>query len=229
MHGNPINFTDPTGEFCLFACAAGGAIFGVSFYVGYHLIDNAIHGRAWDANMSWDGVFKSAAVGAVAGATFGLSLAAGGAAASYFGVSSGSGAIAVGAGIANVGVAGAVSGQAARATENAWYEDPLTEGLFRPEDMLLDAALAIGFTGLTGVARYRWNAYWGKPQPLNIFAQTLLPPNFHMAVGLRFGGRYYGFGYRAYPFHAGFYSGNASPSSPRAIYYDGKRFRVSLH
>jgi RHS repeat-associated protein len=61
-------------------------------------------------------------------------------------------------GAAVIGVSGMAAGQAAIATNNVMYGRDIREGLFRPEDMLRDAALAIAatafFSGITGVNQF---------------------------------------------------------------------------
>jgi hypothetical protein len=61
-------------------------------------------------------------------------------------------------GAAVIGVSGIAAGQAAIATNNVMYGRDIREGLFRPEDMLRDAALAIAatafFSGITGVNQF---------------------------------------------------------------------------
>jgi RHS repeat-associated protein len=61
-------------------------------------------------------------------------------------------------GAAVIGVSGIAGGQAAIATNNVMHGRDIREGLFRPEDVLRDAALAIAtaafFSGITGVNQF---------------------------------------------------------------------------
>ena len=86
-------------------------------------------------------------VGFVAGATFGIGIAAGSAIATAAGITAGSTAAAW-AGAATVAVSSAASGQSALATTNVLTGRGVTEGLGNPMDMLRDATIGLLLIGL---------------------------------------------------------------------------------
>ncbi|MBE7529143.1 MAG: hypothetical protein HS099_05360 [Ardenticatenaceae bacterium] len=119
------------------------------------MINNVRDGQPLTANIDPTEVGKAAAIGAVsgavAGATFGAGVAAGGAIAAAAGISSASGAAATAVGAATVAVSGAAAGQTGRATANLLTGQPVSEGLFQPQDMAIDAATSmVGFKAFGG-------------------------------------------------------------------------------
>ncbi len=157
--GNPVRYNDPSGHFINIAFAAvgavSGAVIGAIVSAGPQMVQNVRDGQPLMANIDPEQVAIDAVIGAAAGAvgglTFGIGLAAGGAVAGAIGVSSASGAAATAIGVGTIAISGAVAGQASRATENVLRNNEITDGLFQPEDMALDAGLSLLlFKGLGG-------------------------------------------------------------------------------
>ncbi|MDY7078092.1 MAG: RHS repeat-associated core domain-containing protein [Chloroflexota bacterium] len=150
VRNNPLLYTDPAGHFINIGAAAIGAavggVIGAATSAGPQMIQNIREGQPLTANIDPSQVAKDAAIGAAVGAvgglTFGAGLAAGGAIAGAIGVSSASGAAATAIGVTTVAASGAAAGQTSRATSNVLYGRGVTEGLFQPKDMLLDAAFS---------------------------------------------------------------------------------------
>jgi RHS repeat-associated protein len=106
---SPINATDPSGNVANVAIGAGtGAVVGAGAYF-YQYVTGGIKEFSW-ADL---GVYTAGgmAAGAVAGATFGLSLAAGGAVTGSLGLTTGTAGAAVTASV-TLGLTGAVAGGA---------------------------------------------------------------------------------------------------------------------
>lgn len=151
VENNPVLYNDPTGHVINLGFAVAGAVIGALTgaiaSAGPQMIQNIRDGQPLTANIDPGQVAKDAAIGAAVGAvgglTFGVGLAAGGAIAGAIGVSSASGAAASAIGVGTVAVSGAAAGQASRATENVLRGREISEGLFQPEDMLLDAATSV--------------------------------------------------------------------------------------
>jgi hypothetical protein len=158
VRNSPLLYTDPSGHAINLAFAAvgavSGAIIGAIASAGPQMIQNIRDSQPLAANIDPAQVAKDAAIGAVVGTvgglTFGVGLAAGGAIAGAIGVSSASGAAATAIGVTTVAVSGAAAGQASRATENVLRGKDIAEGLFQPEDMVLDATLSVAFFKLAG-------------------------------------------------------------------------------
>ncbi|MEA2035915.1 MAG: RHS repeat-associated core domain-containing protein [Nanoarchaeota archaeon] len=140
VRNNPIKYTDPTGNVAWLAPMAVGATIGAlvggGISLGYQLWQNGGN----FGQVDWGAVGKSTLIGAVGGATFGLVSSAGAAAIGAAKLSGISALLAEGGTIA---VGGMTSGQAYRATENVLEGRDVTEGLGRPEDMMLDAGSAL--------------------------------------------------------------------------------------
>jgi RHS repeat-associated protein len=141
LSDNPVNGTDPSGEWLNIVIGAGvGTVIGagVAWYRG---------GDVWQVIR---GAGVGAGVGAVAGATFGASLAAGGALAGGVGITAGSGVTGTVTGIGITAVSGVAAGQAGRLTGNLLEGRNATCGLGNPSDMVIDAVLGVVFQRLNG-------------------------------------------------------------------------------
>lgn len=72
-NNNPIQYTDPDGEFG-FIGAAIGAVVGATVELGSQVVSNAVQGKPLLKSIDWADVAISAGEGAIAGATGGASL-----------------------------------------------------------------------------------------------------------------------------------------------------------
>jgi RHS repeat-associated protein len=134
---DPVNYTDPSGRcpWCIIGGALLGAVIGGGAeYVGQvwqNVSENGMSPEAFTSDVDWGSVGRGAlsggVAGAIGGATFGLGTAV-----------LGGGALA-GAGVG--AASGIIGGQVQRATENVLEGREITDGLFDPAQMALDAGL----------------------------------------------------------------------------------------
>jgi len=137
VNNNPLRYNDPTGH-CPWCIAIGvGALIGAGvtygFQVAANISQNGLTVQAF-TDVNWAVVGGGAVAGAVGVATFGLGTA-------VMGTS-------LGATVAAGAISGAVSGQAARATENVLSGQELTAGLGNPLDIAADAVVGGALAGV---------------------------------------------------------------------------------
>jgi len=137
VYNNPVRYNDPTGH-CPWCIAIGvGALIGAGvtygFQVAANISQNGLTVQAF-TDVNWAAVGGGAVAGAVGVATFGLGTAVMG--------------TGLGATVAAGAISGAVSGQAARATENALSGQEVTAGLGNPVDIAADAVIGGALAGI---------------------------------------------------------------------------------
>lgn len=176
VHGNPVNYADPSGKFpwlLLGALAlAGGVGATVGFVGGYvgSAIQQSYQYGSVDPIEALEAGTKSAVIGAVAG----LVGAATGVVGAGLLARAGIYATTAGAGYYGAGViaaSGVTGGQAARWADNVLSGRDGATGLFNPVDMLFDATLAVGSTWALGSGLNRLTG-----SKTNYFASALFNP-----------------------------------------------------
>jgi hypothetical protein len=134
---NPLRYNDPTGH-CPWCIAIGvGALIGAGvtygFQVAANISQNGLTVQAF-TDVNWAAVGGGAVAGAVGVATFGVGTAVMG--------------TDLGATVAAGAISGAVSGQAARATENVLSGQDVTAGLGNPADIATEAVVGGALAGV---------------------------------------------------------------------------------
>jgi len=134
---NPLRYTDPSGHFAWFVAVPVGALIGAGvtygFQVAANISQNGLNVQAF-TEVNWAAVGGGAVAGAVGVATFGVGTAVMG--------------TGLGATVAAGAISGAVSGQAARATENVLSGQELTAGLGNPADIATEAVVGGALAGV---------------------------------------------------------------------------------
>jgi hypothetical protein len=137
VNNNPLKYTDPSDHFAWFVAVPIGALIGAGvtygFQVAANISQNGLNVQAF-TEVNWTAVGGGAVAGAVGVATFGLGTAVMGTGLSAM--------VAAGA------ISGAVSGQAARATENVLSGQEVTAGLGNPVHIAADAVVAGALAGI---------------------------------------------------------------------------------
>ncbi len=174
VNNNPLRYNDPTGH-CPWCIAIGvGALIGAGVTYGFQVAAN-ISQNGWTVqaftNVNWAAVGGGAVAGAVGVATFGLGTAVMG--------------TGLGATVAAGAISGAISGQAARATENALSGQEVTAGLGNPVDIAADAVVGGALAGVGyGIGRLARPAAQAaeSPEPPMLRAGRLA----HQRLGVRY-------------------------------------------
>ena len=134
---NPLKYTDPSGHFAWFVAVPIGALIGAGvtygFQVAANISQNGLNVQAF-TEVNWAAVGGGAVAGAVGVATFGVGTAVMG--------------TGLGATVAAGAISGAVSGQAARATENVLSGQEVTAGLGNPADIATEAVVGGALAGV---------------------------------------------------------------------------------
>jgi hypothetical protein len=134
---NPLKYTDPSGHFAWFVAVPVGALIGAGvtygFQVAANISQNGLNVQAF-TEVNWAAVGGGAVAGAVGVATFGVGTAVMG--------------TGLGATVAAGAISGAVSGQAARATENVLSGQEVTAGLGNPADIATEAVVGGALAGV---------------------------------------------------------------------------------
>jgi RHS repeat-associated protein len=156
-NNNPVKYVDPSGRcpMCITAAfgAVIGAVVGAATVAVPQMINNARNDQPLMTNINPTEVAKAATVGAIAGGVAGLT----------FGIGTAMLGTGLGASVIAGAGSGVVSGQVARAADNAVNGRDVTEGLLNPKDMATDAVMgAAGGAVSYGIGRLFGSATTGK-------------------------------------------------------------------
>jgi hypothetical protein len=147
VYSNPLRYTDPSGHVPVILVmmgigAATGALINYGVQVAANISQNGLTVQAF-THVNLASIGASALAGAVGGATFyGAS--------AVFAAATGATGIGLGNMVLSGALSGALSGQVERATANVLEGRPVGEGLGKPEDILLEAALGGGMAFRAG-------------------------------------------------------------------------------
>jgi RHS repeat-associated protein len=148
VYNNPLRYTDPSGHVPVILVMMGigavsGALINYGVQVAANISQNGLTVQAF-THVNLASIGASALAGAVGGATFyGAS--------AVFAAATGATGIGLGNMVLSGALSGALSGQVERATANVLEGRPVGEGLGKPEDILLEAALGGGMAFAGGV------------------------------------------------------------------------------